>query len=244
MIIYGLIGYPLLHSESEAWFAEKLRKEGHPCHIYANFPLKSLNEFPPLFCKHTCLKGLNVTMPYKEEIIPWLEELDPAAQKIGAVNTVLIRRERGNVHLRGFNTDSDGFMQSADFSGHSNALILGTGGAAKAVGYALQRLGISFQFVSRNKSTNNYLTYQELTKDHFASNSLIVNATPSGMIPENSFPPIPYQFLSKEHFLYDLVYFPSTTKFLKYGSEAGCRIQNGYKMLERQAELSYRIWNR
>jgi len=244
MIIYGLIGYPLSHSRSGSWFAEKWRKEGKHGYRYINFPLSSLDEFPPLFRKHPLLKGLNVTIPYKEQIIPWLEELDPKAEKIGAVNAILIHRERGNIHLKGFNTDADAFIQSANFSGHRKALILGTGGAAKAVAFALAEKGISYLFVSRSKKSANQIPYQDLSEKVFSGHTLVVNATPLGMFPSNEmFPPIPYHFLSGNHFLYDLVYNPEMTVFLNKGSAAGAKIQNGLRMLEIQAELSYRIWN-
>ncbi|MCX6248806.1 MAG: shikimate dehydrogenase [Bacteroidetes bacterium] len=244
MITYGLIGYPLSHSASGSWFAEKLKKEGKSGYRYLNFPLKSLNEFPALFRKYPALKGLNVTIPYKEEIIPWLEEIDLKAEKIGAVNTIFIYRERGNIHMKGYNTDADGFLKSADFSGHSKALILGTGGAAKAVAYALTGLGISCLFVSRTKKTAANISYRAITKEILDSHTLIVNATPLGMFPaEETFPPLPYHLLSKKHFLYDLVYNPDRTLFLKKGEEAGAAIQNGTKMLQIQADLSYTIWN-
>ena len=244
MIIYGLIGYPLSHSGSGSWFAEKLRKEGRSGYRYLNFPLSSLDKFPALLRKHPGLKGLNVTIPYKERIIPWLEELDAKAEKIGAVNTILIHREKGHIHLKGFNTDADGFLQSADFSKHRKALILGSGGAAKAVAYALAEIGISFLFVSRSKKSADHISYPELTAEVFLSHTLIVNATPLGMFPSvETFPPIPYHFLSENHFLYDLVHNPGMTIFLKKGSAAGAMIQNGLRMLGIQAELSYRIWN-
>ena len=244
MIICGLIGYPLSHSGSGSWFAGKLRKEGRSGYRYLNFPLSSLDKFPALLRKHPDLKGLNVTIPYKEQIIPWLEELDAKAEKIGAVNTILICREKGNIHLKGFNTDADGFLQSADFSKHRHALILGSGGAAKAVAYALAELEISFLFVSRSKKSAHHILYTELTAEVFSSHTLIVNATPLGMFPSvKTFPPIPYHFLSENHFLYDLVYNPGMTIFLKKGSEAGAMVQNGLRMLGIQAELSYRIWN-
>jgi shikimate dehydrogenase len=244
MIIYGLIGYPLSHSGSESWFAGKLRKEGRSGYDYMNFPLPSLDEFPALLHEHQGLQGLNVTIPYKEQIIPWLEELDVKAKKIGAVNTILISREQGHIHLKGFNTDADGFLKSADFSKHGKALILGSGGAAKAVACALTELGISFLFVSRSKKSADHVFYPELTAEVLSSHTLIVNATPLGMFPSiETFPPIPYHLLSENHFLYDLVYNPELTIFLKKGSAAGARIQNGLKMLEIQAELSYRIWN-
>jgi shikimate dehydrogenase len=243
-VVYGLIGYPLSHSGSEAWFAQKFINEGKTGYLYKNIPLSSLDEFPSIFRKYPVLKGLNVTIPYKEKIIPWLEELDLKAEKIGAVNTILIHRERGNIHIKGFNTDADGFIQSADFSKHKHALILGTGGAAKAVAYALAEIGISFLFVSRSKRSTNHLTYHDLTAEVFSRHTLIVNATPLGMFPDNdAFPPIPYHLLSKKHFLYDLVYDPEITAFLKKGSAVGATIQNGLKMLGLQAELSYQIWN-
>jgi shikimate dehydrogenase len=244
MITYGLIGYPLSHSGSGSWFAEKLRKEGRSGHRYLNFPLSSLDKFPGLLHKHPGLKGLNVTIPYKEQIIPLLDELDAKAGKIGAVNTILIRREKGNIHLKGFNTDADGFLQSADFSKHRRALILGSGGAAKAVAYALAEMGISFLFVSRSKKSADHISYTELTAEVLSSHTLIVNATQLGMFPSTeTFPPIPYHFLSENHFLYDLVHNPEMTIFLKEGSAAGAMIQNGLRMLWIQAELSYRIWN-
>jgi shikimate dehydrogenase len=244
MIRYGLIGNPLSHSWSGTWFTEKLQKEGKAVYRYVNFPLASLEEFPQLFRNHPGLRGLNVTTPYKEQIIPWLEELDEKAEKIGAVNTILIHRERGNIHMKGFNTDADGFLKSANFSGHRKALILGTGGAAKAVAYALSRKAISFKFVSRIKKTSGHLLYSEITKEIISTHTLIVNATPLGMSPSTgNFPDIPYPYLSENHFLYDLVYNPEMTTFLSKGSDMGARIQNGAKMLHLQAELSYEIWN-
>jgi shikimate dehydrogenase len=244
MITFGLIGYPLSHSSSAFLFENKLSKEGRSGYRYENFPLASLSEFPSVIRNYPALKGLNVTVPYKEEIIPWLEDLDPKAKKIGAVNTILIRHERGNIHMKGFNTDADGFRQSADFTGTRKALILGTGGGAKAVAYALKEMGWSVLFVSRTKKSKDHIVYEDLSEEMMRLHPLIVNATPLGMLPDvETCPPIPYQFLTGQHFLYDLVYNPAMTLFLKKGSDAGTRIQNGQKMLEIQAELSYRIWN-
>jgi len=244
MIIFGLIGYPLTHSWSVSWFTDKLKKEGKSGYQYINFPICSLKEFPSLFRKYPGLVGLNVTTPYKEQIIPYLEELDPKANRIRAVNTIYISRERGNVHLVGYNTDADGFRQSVNFSGHRKALILGTGGAAKAVAYALSEMGLTYLYVSRTKKSVNSITYEDLTEEILSIYTLVVNATPLGMAPsEETYPPIPYQYLSAQHFLYDLVYNPVKTVFLMKGLEAGTKIQNGLKMLEIQAELSYRIWN-
>jgi shikimate dehydrogenase len=245
MITYGLIGYPLTHSYSSRLFADKLSREGKSGYRYMNFPLASLNEFPALFRKYTALRGLNVTLPYKQEIIPWLEEIDEAAREIGAVNTIRITRERGNVHLRGFNTDAEGFLQSADFSGHKHALILGTGGASKAVAYGLRNLGMDALFVSRNPDAASAISYSDLSKDLIRERTLIVNATPLGMYPDvDTYPEIPYEHLSSRHFLYDLVYNPSLTAFLRKGSASGANVQNGMEMLKNQADLSYQLWNR
>ena len=243
MIRYGLIGFPLTHSGSIEWFTEKLSGEGKSVYRYVNFPLSSLEEFPQVIRNNPYLIGLNVTMPYKVSIIHWLEELDELAQAVGAVNTILIQREKGNVHLKGYNTDVEGFLNSSDFSLHRSALILGTGGAAKAVAYALSRLGIQHHFVSRNPRTAFDLSYSELTDKTIKENTLIINATPLGMNPAAGIPEIPYYCLTKAHFLYDLVYNPPMTPFLVQGERFGSRVQNGKAMLIRQAEQSYRIWS-
>ena len=234
MALFGLIGYPLSHSFSAGLFPEN---------SYALFPLPGLSDFPSLVRNHPELKGLNVTFPYKERILPYLTRLIEPAGEIGAVNAIRIRREKTNLILEGYNTDAEGFLQSADFSGHRNALILGTGGAAKAVGYALKKLGIQFWFVSRQPIDNKILSYHQLKHDFISKATLIINATPLGMYPaQDTFPPIPYELLTERYFLYDLVYNPPVTAFLKRGAHSGCRLQNGEKMLRLQATASYRIF--
>jgi shikimate dehydrogenase len=244
MVTYGLIGNPLSHSWSASWFAAKFRDEHIEGQVYRDFPLASLGEFPALIRDHPDIAGLNVTIPYKEKILSFLDETDEVAKEVGAVNTIRILRVNGIVQMKGFNTDVPGFLQSADFSGHRHALVLGTGGAAKAVGYALGSAGISVLFVSRTARGANTITYDDLTVSILKKHRLVVNATPLGMFPlVHDCPPIPFQGITKDHFLYDLVYNPPTTHFLAKGSFASARVQNGMAMLEAQAGLSYRIWN-
>jgi shikimate dehydrogenase len=244
MITYGLIGNPLTHSSSGSWFAEKFRDEHLKDRVYLEFQLSSLEELPALVREHPDLAGLNVTLPFKEKVIPYLDNLDPEAEKIGAVNTIKISRDNGIARLTGFNTDVPGFLGSADFSGYSHALVLGTGGAGKAVAYALTSIGISVLPVSRSGINRGNISYDDITESILNQYTLIVNATPLGMYPEvHTSPPIPYQWLSSDHFLYDLIYNPPTTHFLAKGSLASARIQNGLQMFWKQAELSYRIWN-
>jgi shikimate dehydrogenase len=243
MILFGLIGYPLSHSWSEAFFTEKFRRENLRDRRYELFPLKDLFSFRSFLASYPELRGLNVTIPYKVKIIPYLDELDEKAIAIGAVNTISIDRRGSSVFLKGFNTDADAFRLSADFGEHKSALILGTGGAAKAVAFVLALLGIQFLFVSRNPVSPGHLNYSEITPDILRMHTLIVNCTPVGMFPDVlSFPEIPYAYLTPHHFLYDLVYNPEMTGFLFKGSEQGCRIFNGIRMLTLQAELSYSIW--
>jgi shikimate dehydrogenase len=196
-----------------------------------------------LFCKNTApdLCGFNVTIPYKEQIIPFLDDLDSPAKTIGAVNTVVVKNGR----LIGYNTDFEGFKSSLlPFLPKRpiKALILGTGGASKAVAYALRTLNIPYLFISRNPDKG--LTYQSLSKEIMAEYSLVINTTPIGMFPNiDQFPDIPYPFLTSQHLLYDLVYNPALTTFLKKGQMQGAQILNGLKMLELQAEKAWEIWN-
>ena len=244
MITYGLIGFPLTHSLSEKYFSEKFRKETISGKEYRLFPLISLEQLSILVGQNTGIEGLNITIPYKEKIIPYLDAIEDTARKTGAVNTIKIYRKNGRTTLKGFNTDAEAFRVSADFSGHSKALILGTGGGAKAVKYALDQLGIQSLFVSRNPGYPGTIGYSDLNKKSISEHTLIINSTPLGMYPEiQGFPPIPYHFLTRNHFLYDLVYNPGLTMFLKKGEEMGTTIQNGLKMLHLQAEKSYMIWN-
>lgn len=243
MIIYGLIGFPLSHSWSAAWFSDKFIKENITERKYLLFPLERLDDFPNLIRRNPDIQGLNVTIPFKERIIDFLDELDETAQKIGAVNTIRIYRNKEIPVLKGYNTDAEGFRLSMDFSGIKKALILGTGGASKAVAFTLKNLGIDFLFVSRNPGNPGSIHYAEITEEIMKSHSLIINTTPQGMYPGiESFPPIPYQWVTVSHYLYDLVYNPPVTIFLKKGSENGAIVQNGKKMLQLQAEKSFEIW--
>lgn len=238
--MYGIVGYPLLQTFSPGYFNKKFEAEGIK-DTYLKFPLDTIGALKGILRKHPDLKGLNVTIPYKQEIIALLDELDDTAQKIGAVNTVRIR----NGKLRGYNTDTIGFQNSLKpllKEQHNKALILGTGGASKAIAYALQLLGIPYRFVSRSKREDQ-LVYADLDEYTIREYKLIINASPLGMIPnENVCPDIPYMFLTKEHLLYDLVYHPPETLFLRSGKSYGAEIKNGYEMLIGQAEAAWAIW--
>ena len=241
---YGLIGYPLSHSWSANYFLEKFEREKLSDSFYQLFPLQTLSAFSSLLDDHPELSGLNVTIPYKKKIIPFLDELDQKAKEIGAVNTIKIIRLDGKILTKGFNTDEEGFILSADFSGISHAFILGTGGASRAVAYALGKTGIPVTLVSRNPRKTHSIGYPDLQSIQFNKHTLIVNTTPLGMYPDiNSYPQIPYSRLTPEDFLYDLVYNPEQTLFLKKGMERGAKTQNGLKMLQIQAEKSYEIRN-
>lgn len=241
----GLIGRKLIHSFSASYFSEKFKNENISDFSYQLFPLETLSELHQLITCNADLVGFNVTTPFKQAIVNYLDELDPTAVEIGAVNTVCVFRKDNGFHLKGFNTDVYGFKGAFDFSNcNCQALILGTGGAAQAVSYALRLLGISSKFVSRNPSDKLMLGYPDLTAGHFKDFRLIINATPSGMYPDiESFPPLPYHFLQPENILYDLVYNPEITRFMKFGIEKGATVINGLKMLKLQAEASWKIWN-
>ncbi|MCX6267036.1 MAG: shikimate dehydrogenase [Bacteroidetes bacterium] len=242
--LLGLIGYPLGHSWSAGYFNEKFRSAGDAESRYALFPLENPDELPGLLEKYPKLTGLNVTTPFKETIIPFLDELDETAGLIGAVNTIKVDREHGLIHTKGFNTDTTGFLQTIkDHTPQTDALILGTGGAAKAVAYALKEKNIPFKFVSRKKKGSGIISYQDLTFDVISNHLLIINATPLGMYPTTDyFPPIPYHFLACRHCLYDLIYNPEETIFLKRGKAMKTQTFNGLQMLINQAELSYQIF--
>jgi shikimate dehydrogenase len=243
VVIYGLIGFPLSHSWSVSWFTDKFTQEKIHNKKYLLFPIERLSDFPELIRKNPDIQGLNVTIPYKEKIIGFLDELDETAHKIGAVNTINILRKEGIPFLKGYNTDAEGFRLSMNLSGFKKALILGTGGASKAVAFTLKNLGIDFLFISRNPQNPLSIHYSEISEDIMQSHSLIINTTPLGMYPvTDSFPPIPYEWITGTHFLYDLVYNPGLTLFLKKGLEHGATIQNGINMLQLQAEKSFEIW--
>ncbi len=242
MKTYGLIGQSLDHSFSASYFQEKFQQEGITNARYVNFPLKSLDEFKNLIATEQ-LSGLNVTIPYKESIIPYLDDLSAEAAKIGAVNTICFENNK----LTGHNTDVYGFSQSIKpflESQHENALVLGTGGASKAVSHALTALGIQVYFVSQTKSGDRYFSYDKLNDQLIHHFKLIVNCTPLGTYPNTKEKPsLAYEGLSKDHLLYDLVYNPAETSFLNEGKKKGASICNGLSMLQLQAEKSWELWN-
>lgn len=246
MKLLGLIGYPLSHSFSVSYFAEKFRKENIVDYEYRNFPLENISDFTGLLKDNPGLTGLNVTIPYKEKIISYLDRLDSIAEKIGAVNTIRFVQEGSSGKLTGYNTDYYGFMNSLTpylEPRHKSALILGTGGASKAVSYVLEELGIQYCYVSR-KPQPGELGYNDLCLAMIRKHLLIINTTPLGTYPDiSSFPDIPYDLLSPDHILYDLVYNPPETEFLRLGRQKGAKGINGRKMLELQAEKSWEIWN-
>lgn len=248
MDLYGLIGYPLSHSFSKRYFAEKFEKERIQGSRYDLYELKTIDELPDLLSGSSNLRGLNVTIPYKQAVIPYLDELDDAsARRIGAVNTIKIFADGST---KGYNTDYYGFKQSVyewiDHRGEScanmKALVLGNGGAAKAVLTALKDLHAETLLVSRTAS-DGILSYADLTEDIMQEYRMIINTTPLGMYPKvDTAPPLPYEWVNKRHFLYDLVYNPLSTLFLQKGASKGAATHNGLKMLELQAEKSWDIW--
>jgi len=242
---FGLIGYPLGHSFSAAFFSKKFKEEGIDAN-YSNFPLESIADFKTLIKKEKDLMGLNVTVPYKQEVIPYLNSLSPTAEAIQAVNTISFRRREGMLELVGDNTDVLGFRRSLEQylkPHHSSALVLGTGGSSKAVLHVLDRLAIKYTRVSRT-SGKDQITYRDLNDELFSKTSLIINTTPLGMYPGvETFPDIPYEALTPNHLLFDLVYNPGKTEFLSRGEKRGSEIVNGHDMLIYQAEASWEIWN-
>jgi len=249
MDTYGLIGFPLKHSFSARFFTEKFKREQIDAE-YLNFEIEDIHEIHGLILLHQQLKGLNVTIPYKEKVIPFLSGISPEAEKIGAVNVIRVEREPGDIsfyRLTGYNTDYIGFRDSLTPllkpTIHRKALVLGTGGASKAVGQALSDLGIAWRYVSRSPGENK-LTYEALSPEILSAHHLIVNASPVGTFPHaDACPAIPYQYLTANHLLYDLVYNPEETLFLKKGKAQGAMTKNGKEMLEIQALAAWRIWN-
>ena len=238
---YGLIGRAISYSFSPGYFKKKFETLGLNDHEYSIFDLESIEEFPGLLKEQPKLGGLNVTIPYKEEIIPYLDELDPIASEIGAVNTICFREGK----TMGYNTDVIGFKQSLTkqlLPTDSKALILGTGGAAKGIRHVLEELDILTTTVSRNPG-NAEISYEDLTPTMILEHTLIINCTPLGTFPDvEAKPPIPYEALTAAHFLFDLIYNPEKTAFLEAGEGAGARISNGYDMLVGQAEASWELW--
>lgn len=267
MKLYGLIGYPLTHSFSEKYFKAKFQKENIAEVDFKTFAIKELTDFPRIIESNPDLKGLSVTIPHKENIIPFLDELDEIAKNIGAVNCIKIVRssefgadsitqnhkpQTSNLKLIGYNTDAYGFQQSIKpflETQHERALIIGTGGAAKAVAYVLKNIGIDVHFVSRkNNSTaqqfNNSFSYSDLNQNIISKIKLIVNATPLGMFPNiDSSPQIPYKYITPEHLCYDLIYNPEESLFLEKSKKYGAVTLNGLSMLHHQADKAWEIWN-
>ena len=237
MRTFGLIGKSLEHSFSSQYFNEKFFKEGITDTQYLNFELKDISEFKQLIEKNK-LSGLNITIPYKESIIPFLDELNEEAQEIGAVNTI----QFSNGKTIGHNTDHIGFTNSIKplLEDRNKAIILGDGGAAKAIKYALKKLNIEYKTINRNTSFD----YLDITKQITGYYTIIINTTPVGSYPNiNNFPKIPYEYLNQNYLLFDLIYNPNETKFLAYGKAKNAQTKNGLEMLQLQAEESWNIWN-
>ena len=238
---YGIIGFPLGHSFSRAFFTEKFQKE-HIDAEYVNFEIPSAHLLPEIVRSNPHLRGLNVTLPYKEAVIPMLDSMSDEAREIGAVNVIQVREGR----LKGFNSDIIGFMGSLRpllKPWHQHALVLGTGGASRAIRVGLERLGLDWTYVSRTAAEGR-LTYAALTLEVMEHYQVIVNCSPVGMFPKvDACPDIPYHLLSSRHLLYDLVYNPEETLFLKRGAQQGATIKNGLEMLHLQALASWEFWN-
>lgn len=244
---YGLVGYPLKHSFSIGYFNEKFSSEKIEAE-YINFEIPDINNFPEIIEANPNLHGLNVTIPYKEKVIPYLDELDKQTAAIGAVNVIkIIRNKGGKPKLIGYNSDIIGFTQSIQpllQSHHKKALILGTGGASKAVFHGLKNLGIEAKFVSRTARFG-MLTYEELNAEIIKEYTVIVNCTPVGMYPKvDACPDIPYEAITSEHLLYDLIYNPNITLFMKKGEAKGAVTKNGLEMLLLQAFAAWEIWQK
>lgn len=248
MKLYGLIGFPLQHSFSAKFFNKKFQQEGIDA-TYLNFEIEHIHELRRILVFNPHLRGLNVTIPHKEAVIDFLDDVSPSAKKIGAVNVIKIERGYGDTYgykLKGFNTDYIGFKNSISPlihpKIHDRALVLGTGGASKAVCCALETLGIEWVYVSRTPRKDRF-TYNTLTSDIIADHKIIINTTPLGTFPNiEDFPNIPYQSLTPQHLVYDLVYNPAETAFLRKGREMGATTKNGEEMLELQALAAWGIW--
>lgn len=245
MKTFGLVGYPLSQSFSQKHFTKKFADQNINAQ-YLNFELENIGLFHDIVEKHPDLEGLNVTIPYKEQIIPLLNDLNPEAKEIGAVNVVKIIRTNNSITFKGYNSDVYGFEYSLKpllRPQHKKALILGTGGASKAVYFVLNKLGIESKYVSRTPQKNQ-LAYSEITPQLFQEYKLIVNCTPLGMFPNtNNCPDIPYAAANSDFLFYDLIYNPAETLFLTKAKEQGAAIKNGAEMLTKQAERAWEIWN-
>lgn len=246
MDVYGLVGFPLGHSFSKKYFTEKFSRKNIEA-VYLNFEIEALSGIQTILKEYPELKGFNVTIPHKQNILPYLNFLDEEARQIGAVNCVKVIRNSSEVKLSGYNTDAAGFRSSLlDFipAGIRKALILGNGGAAKAVRYVLTKLGMEVITVTRTPRQKNETGYEKVPS-LLASCRLIVNTTPLGTWPAiEKCPDIPYGALTSSHYLFDLVYNPEVTEFMKRGHQAGAQVHNGLEMLKRQAEEGWKIWQK
>lgn len=242
MRVFGLVGKTLKHSFSKKYFDEKFAREGITDCRYENFELQSVEDLPKLMEAHPGLEGLNITIPYKETCLSYLQEKNEIVNRIGACNCIRI----SNGIWTGYNTDAVAFRNSLATKlqpHHRCALVLGSGGASKAIQYALKELGLDFMIVSRHKKQNQ-LGYEDIGEETIQGHQVIINTTPVGMYPNvQDDPPIPYDAIDATHLLFDLTYNPAKTKFLAQGEERGAQIMNGYDMLLGQAEESWRIWN-
>lgn len=245
---YGLIGSPLTHSFSKEYFNSKFRQEQINA-IYELYPLADIDLLPRLIAENPELKGLNVTIPYKKQVLRFLNEVSPEAGEIGAVNTIGIVRKGKSAWLKGWNTDAAAFgLETDDFTGNvtGSALILGTGGAAAAAAYSLKNKGWAYRLISRTggqPGNPSIMRYEELNRQIMEETTLIVNASPAGMYPDTEIAPaIPWQWINKKHFLFDMIYNPPVTRFLAIGEEKGAKTRNGLGMLHKQAALAWDIW--
>lgn len=243
---FGLIGYPLSHSFSKKFFTQKFESEGIQGCEYELYPIEDIDSLTQLLLDNPDLEGLNVTIPYKLEVLPFLDEIDAAAQAIGAVNCIKISGKGPNSILKGYNTDAYGFEESLKpllEAGHNKALVLGDGGAAKAVKYVLNKLDIPYIIITR-RATDNSILYEEITEDILSNHTIIINTTPLGMSPNViSSPDLPYHYLTAGHLVYDLVYNPEETALLNKAKVQEAKIKNGLEMLYLQAERSWYLWN-
>lgn len=246
MEAYGLVGHPLGHSFSAGYFAEKFVREGIDA-TYTNFDIADISQLTSLIAENENLRGVNVTIPHKQAVIPLLDELSAEAREIGAVNVVRIARDAdGTIRTKGYNSDVIGFVESLRpllQSHHRRALVLGTGGASKAIVFGLKKLGITPIYVSRMKRTD-ALTYEGLTPEVLSAHHVIVNCSPVGMYPHvDEAPDVPYHLLTSQHLCYDLVYNPLETAFMKKASAQGAVVKNGLEMLHLQAEAAWKFWH-
>lgn len=248
MKTFGLIGYRLGYSFSKKFFTEKFEKEGLNEHEYVNFELDSIEEFPGIFEKNPNISGLNCTIPYKQQIMKFMDQIDAEAAEVGAVNTVKVIRDNGTLKLVGYNSDVYGFENSLKpmlSDKHKKALILGTGGASKAIKYILTKLGIEYVSASIEEQLfEKEIRYSNIDEKMIREHLIIINATPLGTFPNvDNCADIPYQIITADHVMFDLVYNPEETLFMKKGKEKGASVKNGLEMLHLQAIRSWEIWN-